>query len=58
MWVVETFPAKKQFIQDAFSGLKPLYDNLCQKEQQMVLDSPSFTELIALYDKYSALIIF
>ena len=51
-WIGETFPAKKQFIQDAFSGLKPLYDNLCQKEQQRVLDSPRFTELITLCDKY------
>ena len=51
-WVEEKFPEKKQFIRDFFAGLKPLYDNLCQKEQQRVLDSQSFPEVITLYDKY------
>lgn len=43
-WVEETFPAKKQFVQDFFDGLKLLYDNPSQKEQQKVLDSPSLPE--------------
>ncbi|CAH3143072.1 unnamed protein product [Porites evermanni] len=51
-WVEVKFPEKKQFIQDFFAGLKPLYDNLCQKEQQRVLDSQSFPEFITLYDMY------
>ena len=52
IWAEEMFPVKKHFIQNAFSRLKPLYDNLCLKEQQKVLDSASLTAFITLYNKY------
>ena len=49
---IEKFPEKKEFIQGFFISLKPLYDDVCQTEQENVLSSQTFSEFMALYDTY------
>ncbi|KAK3746969.1 hypothetical protein QZH41_002521 [Actinostola sp. cb2023] len=49
---IDKFPEKKEFLQDVVISLKPLYNDVCQKEHEKVLSSEMFSEFITLYDTY------
>ncbi|XP_035674790.1 uncharacterized protein LOC118414705 [Branchiostoma floridae] len=49
---IEKSPAKQKLVKDVFASLKPLYNDVCQDEQEKVLANQKFAKFVKLYDEH------